>query len=348
MRQGNEASIVAVVRVAGDVGAAVRQAMEVAEFERFVPAGARVAVKPNLGWDLFIPGSITSPLVVAAVLDQLETRAGERVLIEADQVLENVQSVFERCFEPLCRARGVPFVNMSRAPRRSVRLEGAGVLHQVSLPRVLDGACLVTVPVMKTHDKTGLSGAIKNQWGCLPETRHNFHLVVDEALVDILRLTRPAFAVVDATVALEGDGPKTGRPKPMDLILASGDPVALDAVQAYIMGWEPGEIAHVRMCGEAGLGEHRLEKIVVRGPALETLRQPFRRAGHNFVSRVELALRRSRLRPLVFHTPLFALMTGGAKFWYHAWNLFGPRRRLWREALQHPVYGAQWQCAQKS
>jgi uncharacterized protein (DUF362 family) len=348
VRQENEASIVAVAQVGSDVGAAVREAMEAAELRRFVPRGARVAVKPNLGWDLFIPGSITSPLVLAAVLDQLEGHAGERVVVEADQVLEDVESVFRRCFEPLCRARGVSYVNMSHGPRRTVGLEGAHVLHQASLPQVLEDACLVTVPVMKTHDKTALSGAIKNQWGCLPETRHHYHLVVDEALVDILRLTRPAFAVLDATVALEGNGPKTGRPKLMNLVLASGDPVALDAVQAFLMGLEPGEVEHVRLCGEAGLGEHRLDKIILRGPALEPLRQSFKRAGHNFVSQVELALRRSPLRRVVFHTPLFDLMAVGAKAWYHAWNLLGPRRRLWREMMLHPIYGAQWQCAQKS
>jgi len=348
VRQGSEASIVAVVQVESDTGAAVRAAMEAAAIERFVAAGARIAVKPNLGWDLFIPGSITSPAVLAAVLDQLAGRAAELVVIEADQVLENVHSVYQRCFAALCRERGISFVNMSRAARRTVELEGAGALHRVTLSEALEGRSLVTVPVMKTHDKTGLSGAIKNQWGCLPETRHNYHLVIDPALVDILRLTRPAFGVVDATVALEGNGPKTGRPKIMNLILASGDPVALDAVQAYLMGFEAGEVEHVRLCGEAGLGEHRLDKIVVRGPALEPLRRPFRRAGHNFVSQVELTLRRSLLRPLVFHTPLFDLMALGAKLWYHAWSWFGPRRRLWREALRHPLYGPQWSCARKS
>jgi uncharacterized protein (DUF362 family) len=263
-------------------------------------------------------------------------------VVEAGQVLEDVERVYRRHFAPLCEERGVPFANMSRGPRHTVKVEGARVFPEVAVSEALSDALLVTVPVMKTHDKTGLSGAIKNQWGCLPESRHNWHMVLDDALVDILRATRPAFAVMDATVALEGDGPKTGRPRVMDLVLASADPVALDAVQGYLMGLRPEEARHVQLCGEAGLGEHRLDHIVVKGPRLEGLKQDFRRAGHNLVSRVELACRLSRWRRLVFHTPLFSAMVIGAKLWYLLWSALGPRRRLWREARAHPVYGKQW------
>jgi uncharacterized protein (DUF362 family) len=348
MRIDGEKSVVAIARVEGDVGAAVRAAMEAAEYRRFVPEGARVVVKPNLGFDLLIPGTVTAPSVLDAVLETVAREAASLTVVEADQVLEHVQGVFDRHYRPVAERHGVPFVNMTRPPVRRRRLEGARVFPEASLPTVLDGACLVTVPVMKTHDKTGLSGAIKNQWGCLPVARHNYHLLLDNALVDILRLTRPAFAVVDATMCLEGNGPKTGRPKAMDLVLASGDPVAIDAVQALLMGFGPDEVDHVRLTGEAGLGEHRLTAIEIRGPAIEGLRSAFARAGHNLVSKVELGLRRSAFRRLAFHTPLFDILVVGAKVWYHLWSAFGPRRRIWREALAHPVYGAQWRCAAKN
>ena len=101
------------------------------------------------------------------------------------------------------------------------------VLKELTVPEILLRTTLVTVPVMKTHNKTVITGAIKNQWGCLPMFRHNYHLVLDAALADINAVVRPCFAMMDATVGLEGNSPKSGKPKVVNRMLASGDCVAL-------------------------------------------------------------------------------------------------------------------------
>jgi uncharacterized protein (DUF362 family) len=202
--------------------------------------------------------------------------------------------------------------------------------------------------VMKTHAKTQITGAIKNQWGCISKLRHNYHLVLSDALADINSVIRPAFAVMDATIGLEGNGPKSGRPKIANRILASHDIVAIDTIQAKLMGLDPASIVHLQNCATRGLGTSNLEEIIIAGDEdAASVNLYFAPARHNIVSRVEEFLRRSRLRKLVFHTPLFFLMLAGAKLWYYVWFYLVSGKKHWRTILQHPVYGQEWEAVIK-
>src|SRR5713101_1693025 len=87
-------AVVAVEAVQGDVRDAVRRALAGAEWTRFVEKGADVSLKVNLGWDLFIPGSITSPLVLEALIEEIRDHVGRIYVVEADQVLEDIESAF--------------------------------------------------------------------------------------------------------------------------------------------------------------------------------------------------------------------------------------------------------------
>jgi len=94
--------------------------------------------------------------------------------------------------------------------------------------------------------------------GCLEVLRHNYHLCIDEVLSDIHKVLKPAFAVCDATIALEGFGPKTGRPRIVDRVLASRDLVALDSVMARIMGFDPDQIRHLQILTEDGIARRKI------------------------------------------------------------------------------------------
>ena len=339
---GTPRSIVAHEIVTGDVQAAVERALDAAEWQRALPEGAQVALKVNLGWDLFIPGSITSPLVAEAVIHALRRRVGSIVMVEADQVLEDVESAFHASgMAAVCTRTGVPWVNLSREPTDVVETPGNVVLKTIRLPRILRERLLVTLPVMKTHAKTGISGALKNQWGCLEKMRHEYHLWLDDAIPDINAVVRPVLAIMDGTVALEGNGPKSGWPVVADRILCSRDPVALDAVQAVLMGLDPGRLGHLVRAAERGLGEWRPERIEVRGPDPQASRLAIKVAHHNAVSAVENLLRGSFLKRLVFNTPFFRLCLFGAKTYYRMWTFFRAEQ-AWRSVESHPVYGPQW------
>jgi uncharacterized protein (DUF362 family) len=335
-------SIVALERVRGDVGAAVARALDAAEWTRAVPRGADVSLKVNLGWDLFIPGSITSPLVAEALIHAIRPQVGRIFMVESDQVLEDVEKAFhESGMADVCARTGVRWVNMTRAPTALHSEPKNVVLKRVEVPRILKDTVLITVPVMKTHAKTRLSGAIKNQWGCIGKMRHEYHLVLDDALADLNSVMRPALALMDGTVALEGNGPKSGHPRIADLILCSRDPVALDTVQASLMGLDPASVGHLARCAERGIGTNQLAAIEIRGEELAACRLAFATARHNAVSLVETLLRKSFLKRVFFNTPLFSLCLVGAKLYYRLWT-WRSGARPWAEVLAHPVYGPQW------
>jgi len=211
----------------------------------------------------------------------------------------------------------------------------------IHIPEILTRAELITIPLMKTHNKTVITGAIKNQWGCLQTLRHNFHLVLAEALVDVNAIVRPRFAVMDATIGLEGNGPKSGKPKEAGLVLASGDFVALDAIAAQIMGFDPLHINHIQLCSQHGLGSGDPSKIQVVGERVENVITPFLPAKHNAVSWLELMLRRSAIKWLVFDTPIFHLFCWGTRRYYNIWEVL-KGRKLRAEILKHSLYAAQW------
>jgi uncharacterized protein (DUF362 family) len=283
--------------------------------------------------------------VAEALILELRERVGRIVMVEANQVLEDVERAFRLSgMAEVCRRTGVEWVNMSRDATDPVDRPDNKVLRRVEVPRALRDALLITVPVMKTHAKTVISGALKNQWGCLPEMRHEYHLVLDDALADLNSVVRPTLSLMDATVGLEGNGPKSGRPRIADRILCSSDPVALDTIQALSMGLDPRAATHLARCAERGIGCNDPDRIEVRG--LDPVRDaiPFAPAHHNTVSVVETLLRRSAIKRLVFNTPLFRLCLVGAKLYYRGWT----RRhgeRSWAPILAHPVYGPPWRSA---
>jgi uncharacterized protein (DUF362 family) len=337
-------SVVAVVSVQDSVQEAVQEAMKLADYQKHLQRDKPTCLKVNLGWDLFIPGSITSPWVLEGVILTLRDWVGPLSVVESDQVLENIEKAFQKCkLKDLCSRYGVQWINMSQADSVRQVVPDGKIFQSIDVARILLESQVVTIPVMKTHAKTQITGAIKNQWGCISKMRHNYHLVLSDALADINSVIKPVFAVVDATIALEGNGPKSGKPKIVDKILASSDIVAVDTVQAKMMGLDPYTIPHLQACAKRCLGTNQLEQIEIAGEknALETNLQ-FEPAKHNLVSRVEELCRRSALRRLVFDTPLFQLMLFGAKIWYLAWFYLVSGQKHWKRVLEHPRYGPEW------
>ncbi|MBN1273356.1 MAG: DUF362 domain-containing protein [Candidatus Aminicenantes bacterium] len=322
----------------------VGQAMELAGWKNFIKPRSRVALKPNLGWDLFMPGSITSPWVVEGVIKTIQDYVEELFIVESDQVLENVEKSFLKSgINRLCQKYNVTWVNMSKNKYKMVRVKGGRIFKEIKIPEILLETDIITIPVMKTHNKSILSGAIKNQWGCIDKLRHNYHLVLDDALAEINSILKPKFSVVDATVCLEGNGPKSGIPKIMDLILASGDIVAVDAIQAKIMGFNPSTIDHLRTAHEKGLGEYLPANIETVGENINECLEAFIPAKHNLVSFIEMSLRKSSFKKLFFDTFLFLFALIGAKIWYYLWYYgLGKGLKRKKRILQKSRYGDQW------
>src|SRR5207244_6587532 len=128
----------------------------------------------------------------------------------------------------MAKRLGVRLVNMSRAEWTPVCCEPAGMIELPCI--VLEADVFITLPVLKTHALTYFTGAIKNQWGCLPQyNRILLHKHLDPLLATLHRVLRPRLAIMDGIVGMEGRGPANGKPRRMDGILASVDSVAQHA-----------------------------------------------------------------------------------------------------------------------
>ena len=136
---------------------------------------------------------------------------------------------------------------------------------------VLEAEAIVNVCKMKTHALMGLTGAVKNLFGLLCGHRKAMeHVRFPNAglfarmLVDIHRCVKPRLHIMDAVLAMEGNGPGSGTPTPVGLLLLSADPVALDTVFCRLVGVEPASVP-TNVQGQAmGLGTCREEEICVR------------------------------------------------------------------------------------
>jgi uncharacterized protein (DUF362 family) len=319
----------------------VYNVMEMAGWRNFIPSGADVSLKPNLGWDKLIPGSISAPWVVEAVIVAIRDYVGEIYLVESDQEMVDVEDAFLLSrLDKICREHGVKWVNMSQG--KFIRVQDADrlVLRDIRIPEILARTELITLPLLKTHNKTTITGAIKNQWGCLETLRHSFHLVLSEALVDVNSLVQPRFAVMDGTVGLEGNGPKSGSPKEMNVILASGNLVGLDATAASLVGFDPHTIEHLVLCAKHGLGSMP-DSFDVIGVPIEEVMEPFLPARHNVVSWLEFSLRKSFLRWLAFETPIFRVLVWGSRRYYDLWDWW-VGNRIRKEFFARSLYARQW------
>ena len=145
---------------------------------------------------------------------------------------------------------------------------------------MFEGRDILHLPTVKTHGHSITTGAVKNAFGgLLKEVRHYAHKYIHEVLVDLLIMQRElhpnVFAVMDGTVCGDGAGPRTMDPVVGNVVLASADSVAIDAVAARIMGFDPMSIPYLRMATERGLGEARIEKIEIAGEDIGALQLSF-------------------------------------------------------------------------
>jgi uncharacterized protein (DUF362 family) len=134
----------------------------------------------------------------------------------------------------------------------------------------LDADAFITLPVLKTHGTTVFTGALKNQWGCIPRyDRILLHKHLHELIGEVNRLKPPVIALMDGLVGMQGRGPINGYPIDLNVLLASRDPVALDATGMRLIGLEPATSRHLVHASQLGLGRLAADEIDVDGPFAE-------------------------------------------------------------------------------
>ena len=142
------------------------------------------------------------------------------------------------------------------------------------LKDVIDADVYISVPKMKTHGLTMISGAVKNNYGLLTGAQkawYHYHSITPERFAEIViemyRLRPPDLVIMDAILAMEGYGPASPETRRVNKVLASSDPVALDAVEAQMVGFTVEDVPYLRLARELALGETDLKLIEVIGDA---------------------------------------------------------------------------------
>ncbi len=143
---------------------------------------------------------------------------------------------------------------------------------------VMEADVLVSLPRLKTHGMTSYTGAIKNQFGCIPGLKKaawhgRMPRVKDfsRMLLDINKLVDTKFAILDGIVAMEGNGPKNGRPNPMETLIMGESLSAVDSLAATLIGYNPEEIPYLLEARESGFGPTDLKQIEVLGESVEEM-----------------------------------------------------------------------------
>ena len=218
--------------------------------------GKRVLLKPNLV--AYIPGDAinTHPLLVLAAAESFRRLGAKSVLVaEGPGHQRDTQLVLSQSgYEQSLRDERIRFVDLNRDEliRTPLRASFTGMKY-LWLPRtVLESDFLVSMPKIKTHHWSGVTLSMKNIFGVVPGARYGWPKNIlhwrgiQESILDLCATVPIHFVIADGIVAMEGNGPLNGTPRPLGKIVLADDPVAADATCARLMGFEPERIGHIR------------------------------------------------------------------------------------------------------
>jgi uncharacterized protein (DUF362 family)/Pyruvate/2-oxoacid:ferredoxin oxidoreductase delta subunit len=246
---------------------------------RFVEKGQTVLLKPNmLSAKEPERGITTHPMVLEAMIREVRSVKAEVWIGDSPSgAIKGIKRYYENTgYRELADRMDVRLVNFE-AEGTVVRQTEKRKYHLAK--SIFEVDVIINLPKFKTHGFTLYTGAIKNVFGTLPGLQKaNLHKRFphpknfSSILVDLYSLVKPTLHVMDGILGMEGNGPATGDRRQTGLLLGSEDGVALDAVASHLMGFGESEIDAIRLAGDRGLGENRLEKIQILGAELKDVK----------------------------------------------------------------------------
>jgi len=293
-------SVVSIVK-GKDVDAMAQEAIDlIGGIESIIKPGDVVLIKPNCHgphpWEDHIT---VDPRLVAAVVKICKEAKAKEVLVGEAPSLGGAMLSFEISgIKDAVEAVGARLIDLENDEYVSMEIPQGKILKRIDRPKTL-ATCdvLISMPIIKTHHGTKMTGSLKNMMGTLNSAGKSLVHEVGlwYSIADINKARKPDLVVADMIVAMEGMGPIAGRTVveladgtrktleivggvfvPLDLVVASRDPVASDATCARIMKFNPGEIDHIRFAYEHGLGNIAAGQIEVRGKQIEEVAYGFK------------------------------------------------------------------------
>jgi len=261
--------------------------LNLAGYQDIVSKDVDTALKINISWHYFFPGASTTPWQLDGVIHSMLTDGYNKELIHGCHnrtvVIDAHLGERENKQIDVTDSYGLRNIHLYEGEEWIDIKDAVGDLTKeflclndvfpkgFSIPKRFIGENIIHLPTVKTHVFTTTTGAMKNAFGgLLNEFRHWTHPVIHETLVDLLmiqkKIHRGVFAVMDGVFAGDGPGPRCMTPYVKDAIIASADQVAIDAVAAKLMGFDPlKDCKYIRLAHEMGLGCGDLSKIEIVG-----------------------------------------------------------------------------------
>lgn len=320
-------------------------AMKRAGFSRSLPKDNDTILKINISWQHYYPACSTTPWQFEGVIKTL-LDAGYQNLIPAQNrtvVVDPEIGAARNHLVSVIEKYDLNFVYLYKPEIKWIIYRPKGKLlaldkvypDGIQIPELLVGKNALHLPTMKTHVFTKTTGAMKNAFGgLLNDNRHWTHSVINETLVDLLMIQKEIhpglFAVMDGTIAGDGAGPRAMVPHVKNYILASSDMVAIDAIAARMMGFDPMQMPYIKIAHEKGLGVGNPSEIEIVGEDISSVNFGFR-VRETFASRGQKAIYHGFLKPfekILLRTKLVPWSFLASRlyhdlFWY---NIIGKRR----------------------
>ena len=289
----NKSTVAVLETSTGTVLRDYHELMNLAGYQQALPKDRETALKINISWHFFFPAASTTPWQLDGVIRALKQDGYDMGRVHGCHnrtvVIDAHLGERENKQVNVTQAHGLRNIHLYENEEWIDVREAVGdladkfiCLNKVypdgfMIPKRFIGENIIHLPTVKTHIFTTMTGAMKNAFGgLLNERRHWTHPVIHETLVDLLMIQKKihsgVFAVMDGTFAGDGPGPRCMIPHIKNVLLASSDQVAIDAVAAKLMGFDPlSDVKFIRLAHERGLGcgEVRDLNIVGRPDLLE-------------------------------------------------------------------------------
>ena len=345
--------VVAVVATTPETAVAdMGRAMDLAGIGEFLSPDIKTLLKVNISWQHWYPACSTTPWQIEGVTKALEAR-GHKDLVAAHNgtvVVNSYEGEFKNKHKAAQEKVGLPDIHLDSPPNNWIDYKPKAEMlvlddifpEGIQIPETFPGTNIVHLPTMKTHVFTTMTGAMKNAFGgLLHRKRHWTHSVIHETLTDLLAIQQEIhpgiFAVMDGTFAGDGPGPRAMRWHIKDRILASNDQVAIDAVAAKMMGFDPMSIKFIRLAHERGLGCGDVSQINVVGEDISQVNWQFTGVENTFASRGQKLIYWGPLKPLeklLLRSPIVGWAFLASNLYHNGYWLKTKGRRRIKAALE--------------
>ena len=337
---------------------------ELAGVKNALDKSATTILKDNITWHFPMPGANTTPWQLeGSILALQKSGFTDLVCVQNQTVVTNAFKGEDlNGYVPIFKHYRIPVKynfrqqDMAWVPYKpKTKMLALDHIYPdgIHIPDYFLGKNIVHLPTIKTHIYTTTTGAMKNAFGgLLSKYRHYTHTWIHETLVDLLAIQKEIhpgiFAVMDGTTAGDGAGPRMLKPMIKNVILASSDQVAIDAVAAKLMGFDPLQIKYIRLAHEQGLGCGDVREINMVGDDISNQNWGFRvtHNSHSFLAWLAWYGPTRIFQKILLRTPLVIIPTfiGEVEQDYFYWPFkYKQVAQHWRENTE---WGRQFQAYQ--